>query len=448
MRVLNTGNTIFKTSAGQLSVEALGGGSVKLNSNGSMGMNVAAGYSYEIDVGGSEVMRIDSSGDVNIGTTGAATGSHKLVVESASTTGTVNSHIALIGDSATNGQGPQILFSESGDGQSYAGGTIGFTRTGGNSQGALLFGTRGSSGDATTTTTERMRIESDGAIGFGTNDPFSYGGQNFEFKDTSTAQTGVRVTSSASSFEIGTDANGGYLQAITPGDGIRFYTANSSAADTTAMAFSSTGKVGIGTSSPAEMLHIVGGGNGPEIRMQNSTSSHYIRAYNDNWNFLANSTNTAMTIRNSGQVDFGAGLGIGGTGTANTLDDYEEGTWTPTISAGTVGASSGTYTKVGRVVTVTYYILLSTLGGSTSPLQIGGLPFTSGVSGVTGSHSAGSILCRFFTKNQIVSYVPAGVTYIHFYNNSSSNWDQVTYGEVEATYDNDFEAHGTLQYIV
>ena len=61
-----------QTSAGKFSVEALGGGSVRLASNGSMGMNVAAGYSYEIDVGGSEVFRIDSSGDLNIVNTGQA----------------------------------------------------------------------------------------------------------------------------------------------------------------------------------------------------------------------------------------------------------------------------------------------------------------------------------------------------------------------------------------
>jgi len=69
MRIDSSGNTTFKTSAGHLSVEALGGSSVKLNSNGSMGMNVASGFSYEIDVGGSEVMRIDSSGNLLVGTT-------------------------------------------------------------------------------------------------------------------------------------------------------------------------------------------------------------------------------------------------------------------------------------------------------------------------------------------------------------------------------------------
>jgi len=63
---ISGGDTTFKTSAGHLSVEALGGGSVLLNSNGSMGMNVASGFSYEIDVGGSEVMRINSTG-VGIG---------------------------------------------------------------------------------------------------------------------------------------------------------------------------------------------------------------------------------------------------------------------------------------------------------------------------------------------------------------------------------------------
>ena len=58
-----------QTSAGKFSVEALGGGSVRLASNGSMGMNVASGFSYEIDVGGSEVMRITSGGNVGINLT-------------------------------------------------------------------------------------------------------------------------------------------------------------------------------------------------------------------------------------------------------------------------------------------------------------------------------------------------------------------------------------------
>lgn len=61
-------NTLdVQTSAGKFSVEALGGGSVRLASSGSMGMNVPAGYNYEIDVDGSEVMRIDSDGVIRAG---------------------------------------------------------------------------------------------------------------------------------------------------------------------------------------------------------------------------------------------------------------------------------------------------------------------------------------------------------------------------------------------
>jgi hypothetical protein len=94
--------------------------------NAAFAINVAAVTTGTL----TERLRIDSSGNLLVGTTGPGQGSHKLVVKNASTTGTVNSHLALIGDSATNGQGPQILFSESGDSQAYAGGTIGFVRTG------------------------------------------------------------------------------------------------------------------------------------------------------------------------------------------------------------------------------------------------------------------------------------------------------------------------------
>jgi hypothetical protein len=65
----------------------------------------------------------------------------------------------------------------------------------------------------------------------------------------------------------------------------------------------------------------------------------------------------------------------------NTLDDYEEGTWTPTQGSGltVVGtfSSSGTYTKIGRQVTLTGILDGSSSIAATSgqPLA-GGLPFT------------------------------------------------------------------------
>jgi len=70
------------------------------------------------------------------------------------------------------------------------------------------------------------------------------------------------------------------------------------------MRIDSSGKVGIGT-TPTEMLHIKGGGSGPEIRLEGTWGSHYIRAYNDNWNFLVGGTTQAITIKNNGNVGIG-----------------------------------------------------------------------------------------------------------------------------------------------
>lgn len=67
---------------------------------------------------------------------------------------------------------------------------------------------------------------------------------------------------------------------------------------------------------------------------------------------------------------------------ANTLDDYEEGTWTPGFSfgGGTTGiiysAQYGTYTKIGNTVRVTAYVQMSNKGSSTGQMRVTGLPFT------------------------------------------------------------------------
>jgi hypothetical protein len=66
---------------------------------------------------------------------------------------------------------------------------------------------------------------------------------------------------------------------------------------------------------------------------------------------------------------------------ANTLDDYEEGTWTPTTSTSgyTISTSSGNYTKIGRVVHLNFQVLFSAVNGSSnSNVILGGLPFTVG----------------------------------------------------------------------
>ena len=69
------------------------------------------------------------------------------------------------------------------------------------------------------------------------------------------------------------------------------------------------------------------------------------------------------------------GVYLGGTAAANTLDDYEEGTWTPVPTQGSVATISATYTKIGRMVTVHGQELAFSNTTSGVTLEVAGLPF-------------------------------------------------------------------------
>ena len=71
---------------------------------------------------------------------------------------------------------------------------------------------------------------------------------------------------------------------------------------------------------------------------------------------------------------------LGGSGSANALDDYEEGTWTPTDNSGaglTFTNADGYYTKVGDLVFAAFRLTYPTTG-ATNLAGLGGLPFTAG----------------------------------------------------------------------
>ena len=94
--------------------------------------------------------------------------------------------------------------------------------------------------------------------------------------------------------------------------------------------------------------------------------------FTDNTRDLGNSTERWQNLYLSG------GVYLGGTGSANKLDDYETGTWTPTVNgySGTATFANATYTKVGDLVHVTVQVSLDGTSDGSS-FQVRSLPFTS-----------------------------------------------------------------------
>jgi hypothetical protein len=163
-----------------------------------------------------------------------------------------------------------------------------------------------------------------------------------------------------------------------------------------------SGNVGIGTSSPANKLVVAG--SAPRIVSQDTTNNKiavlrcgdtvgYVGTEsNIPFQVLANS-NTILNCSTTGAVGlYGASTSATGVGItfpatqnassdANTLDDYEEGTWTPTIvptgTAGTYTTSSVSafYRKIGSQVTVWCDVQFSVASGGSGSLTVGGLPF-------------------------------------------------------------------------
>jgi hypothetical protein len=219
--------------------------------------------------------------------------------------------------------------------------------------------------------------------------------------------------------------------ATIPANGVYLGSANNlsfSAASTLAMTLNSTG-LGVGVASPAAKLDVFGnaaltGTSGFKYLYFNlATDTNSVRGAKIGKNydspyelnihattsasglsneaaikFYRNLTDVSMTLDSTGNVGIGVTpSGSGGclqlksgitfpatqvaSSDANTLDDYEEGTWTPTIKGtstagtGTYSVQVGTYTKVGRVVYFQGRITWSAHTG-TGDMQIAGIPFT------------------------------------------------------------------------
>lgn len=123
-----------------------------------------------------------------------------------------------------------------------------------------------------------------------------------------------------------------------------------------------------------------------------SSTDNAVARFNGTAGLLQNS---AFIVDDTGHVtSFGGNITFPGTQVtsagANTLDDYEEGSWTPTFTASGATYSyafqQGVYTKVGNIVHVAAQINLNTSGNTLGTAQVfmSGLPFTGSGFGYAG----------------------------------------------------------------
>ena len=116
-----------------------------------------------------------------------------------------------------------------------------------------------------------------------------------------------------------------------------------------------------------------------------------------------------ISAAGAGQIQFPATQNA--SANANTLDDYEEGTWTPTILQGGGGITgTGNYVKIGRLVSINIDANLNGVRNG-SVFQIGGIPF------VSFGFCSGSFYAQSFASEgveQVSSYVAASTSTILF----------------------------------
>jgi hypothetical protein len=334
---------------------------------------------------------ITDAGKVGIGTT--APDLTLDVYGSAGVNGEANRIMVLqTNNTATAGYGGGLAFGGYYDGTTSRvndfAGIQGFKENGtaGNYAGALRFTTRVNGGSPT----ERMRITSAGDVGIGTPNP-SAKLEVFTARTSSTNAISIILSDSVT----GAQTNGVYksIQSISNNGAskseIRFVETDGTN-NNTAIAFATANTAG---------------GLTERMRVLNTGSVLCLAGGN------TAATGTGIAFPSS----------INTSSDPNTLDDYEEGTWTPSYGSGATSVTYGSvrdghYRKIGSQVTIWFGIMTNSLTASASGLTITGLPFTAS----SGAGSNGTVninlATRWVSGPPIVGSVSPSTTTIILYN--------------------------------
>ena len=157
------------------------------------------------------------------------------------------------------------------------------------------------------------------------------------------------------------------------------------------------------------------------VNLRFTDSANDIRPVNSSGVNLDNTVDLGASATRFKDLYLSGGVHLGGTGSANKLDDYEEGTFTLTTYGDSTGAFNGTptclYTKIGNTVNV---LIAFRVGTNFTGQTVGGLPFTTSHTGMSSSYISGGIVITS-NNNTVSTTVAHNGTTIRFHDNQNTS---------------------------